>query len=187
MVIVPDVGFSTDCTRGTLPQGTPFFELQPWPVAALDRQGQFSHGGVEATDSLIAAQKACPKVSFAHARQLAGSPEHIGGDVLATVTCSLVGAETGKMGLNLDGVVLRRRGTGGWNTGRLSRIDNPHEVRGDMTVTASCGCKCRGSSFVEIGFSGLLWRSPISLQKQLPSGLHKPQPLAKLPFGSVWS
>ena len=191
MVIVPDAGFSTDGARSGLSQETPFFGLQLWLVAALDWQGQFSHGDLEATDSQIAVQKACPKVSSAHARQSAGSPEHIGGNILVAGPFSTAGAETGKTELILDGVVLRRRGTEGWNAGRLSRIDNPQEVRGDMSVTVSCGCECRGSSFVEMvsmGSSGLLGRSPISLQKQSPSGLHKPQPVTeKLPFESVIS
>jgi hypothetical protein len=87
-------------------------------------RGQSAHGPLQARDSPTAAQNACPNTSSAHARQFDGSPEQptAGPDC---VTCEGL-PEEGTMGNNdLRGRTSgrRRRGTGGWYGGRLSRID----------------------------------------------------------------
>lgn len=81
------------------PQHLTFGDLPP----GLSEQGQFPHGVADATDLVIAAQKALPNGSSAHAKQFEGSPEHDGG-----------GAVTGKTELGAAFAGRRRRGTGGW-------------------------------------------------------------------------
>lgn len=108
-------------------------------AAAVDRPGQVSHCAVD-TELLIAAQKALPKASSAHARQLDGSPEQVAARGVGMCGCD--GAEEiGKMdgcdGVKLAFMVRRRRGTAGWKAGRLSRIDCC-----DGTVGANCGVEC---------------------------------------------
>ena len=86
-------------------------------------RGKSRHGLLAANDSPTAAQNACPNTSSAHAKQFDGSPEHSAG--LAGVTCEGF-LERGMTGNNdLRGLTSgrRRRGTGGWYGGRLSRID----------------------------------------------------------------
>jgi hypothetical protein len=86
-------------------------------------RGKSRHGLSAANDSPTAAQNACPNTSSAHAKQFDGSPEHSAG--LDSVTCEGF-LERGTTGNNdLRGLTSgrRRRGTGGWYGGRLSRID----------------------------------------------------------------
>ena len=86
-------------------------------------RGKSRHELSAANDSPTAAQNACPNTSSAHAKQFDGSPEHSAG--LAGVTCEGF-LERGTTGNNdLRGLTSgrRRRGTGGWYGGRLSRID----------------------------------------------------------------
>ena len=98
------------------------FECNPSVVCLVPR-GQSTHGPPAAKDSPTAAQNACPNTSSAHAKQFDGSPEHSAG--LDSVTCEGF-LERGTTGNNdLRGLTSgrRRRGTGGWYGGRLSRID----------------------------------------------------------------
>jgi hypothetical protein len=95
------------------------FALSPYLVP----RGQSAHGPLAAKDSPTAAQNACPNTSSAHARQFDGSPEQSTG--LVCVTCEGP-PERGTTGNNdLRGLTSgrRRRGTGGWYGGRLSRIE----------------------------------------------------------------
>jgi hypothetical protein len=65
-------------------------------------------GAVVAIDSPMAAQKALPKESSAHAMQLAGSPEQLAGDVDGGC-----GGATLKMVFKFELMLRRRRGIGG--------------------------------------------------------------------------
>jgi len=82
-----------------------------------------TQGGRVATVFSIAEQKAFPNASSAHARQLEGSPEHIGRE---DESGSRVSARiwTGKIELTLLGVARRRSGTEGLYAGKLSRIED---------------------------------------------------------------
>ena len=98
------------------------------PAAPAAWPGQFSHCDVHATELLIAAQKALPNASSAHARQLDGSPEQVAvrGGVVETWGWEGGACEIGKMLCWCDALGLglrRRRGTAGWKAGRLSRMD----------------------------------------------------------------
>ena len=91
--------------------------------AYLVPRGQSAHGPPAAKDSPTAAQNACPNTSSAHARQFDGSPEQP--TWLVCVTCDEL-PERGTTGNNdLRGLTSgrRRRGTGGWYGGRLSRME----------------------------------------------------------------
>lgn len=99
----------------------PAFPQQPFPAAPLHTpapsEGQMVQGVVcIATDLFTAAQKALPNASSAHAGQFEGSPVQEGG--------SVGGENTGNTGTATEFVgPRRRRGTGGWYGGRLSRIE----------------------------------------------------------------
>ena len=80
----------------------------------------------DAMESPSAEQKAFPNASSAHAAQLSGSPLQTG-SLLSAREASGEGEESRiwKIGA-LRGCVsraLRRKGTAGWNAGRLSRMD----------------------------------------------------------------
>lgn len=86
-------------------------------------RGQSVHGPPAAKDSPTAAQNACPKTSSAHARQFDGSPEQPTG--LVCVTCGELPERETTGNNDLRGLTSgrRRRGTGGWYGGRLSKIE----------------------------------------------------------------
>ena len=114
---------------------------QPEPAACSPhRPGQFPQGVVEATDLLIAAQKAFPNGSSAQAKQFDGSPEH---DASMRRVRSRGAAVIGNIEFTVVVVVRRRSGTAGWYAGRFSRIDE------------GVGVKCvDASSRISVVFGG---------------------------------
>ena len=107
---------SRDCPQPAgFPQHPPPV-LEPHPPAPV-REGQSLHGPLAATDLLIAAQNAFPKASSAQAAQFDGSPVQEG-------PATGLEEDTGKTTFDADlPLPRRRRGTGGWYAGRLSRMD----------------------------------------------------------------
>lgn len=113
-------GTSTDAGPQPTPPHATGFPQQPtdgWVAVISDGSGQYPHCDVDATDLLIASQKAFPNESSAHAIQLDGSPEQVAEDVEEDAI--------GKIGRVEFIGLRRRRGTGAWYSGRLSRIDDP--------------------------------------------------------------
>ena len=106
-----------------LPPSWDRFECELSGSVCLVPRGKSRHGPPVANDSPTAAQNACPNTSSAHAKQFDGSPEHSA--ELVGVTCEgfLGRGTTGNNDLRGLTSGRRRRGTGGWYGGRLSRID----------------------------------------------------------------
>lgn len=128
-----------------LPQQPPLppvaAEQPPPPLS--ERHGQSLQGDVDATDWLMAAQNALPKASSAHAAQFAGSPVQDGTSGCAG---SGVGMVIGNIGCKEGLGARRRRGTGGWYAGRLSRMDGWLMATGGDIGSAVCSVV---SSFME--------------------------------------
>ena len=112
----------------------PVFPQQPFPAAPLHTAAPSERQMVQgeacsATDLFTAAQKAFPNASSAQAGQFDGSPVQEGG--------SEGGVNTGNTGVAADVAgPRRRRGTGGWYGGRLSRMDGC--VSGESDEVSSC-------------------------------------------------
>ena len=106
-----------------LPPSRDVLVLECAMSAYLVPRGQSAHGPPAAKDSPTAAQNACPNTSSAHARQFDGSPEQPAG--LVCVTCEELPGRGTTGNNDLRGLTSgrRRRGTGGWYGGRLSRME----------------------------------------------------------------
>jgi hypothetical protein len=105
-----------------LPPAWDRFKCNP-SVVCLEPRGQSTHGPPAAKDSPTAVQNACPNTSSAHAKQFDGSPEQSAEFVRVTCEGFPERGTTGNNDLRGRTFGRRRRGTGGWYGGRLSRID----------------------------------------------------------------